>query len=87
MASSYNTFDKIQSKSKHEEDNFVIFYLIKKTSHVDRQKRFSDVKEIGPGPKYSLIAEWSPKQSKAVFTVPKNIFKSTKSIIPPSVYH
>jgi hypothetical protein len=50
-----------------------------------KKKRFSAAKEVGPGPKYSLIANWSPKNNSTKAKL--NIFKSTKNSMAPSVYH
>jgi len=50
-----------------------------------KKRRFSAVKEMSPGPKYSLIADWSPKNKQGKQVI--NIFKSTKNTKAPSVYH
>lgn len=70
----YATFDKMKSMEQE-----------KGTARVSKQKRF-DYKDDGvPGPnKYSLIAEWSPKNKDKPG---KNIFKSLSQMPKPKVYN
>lgn len=50
-------------------------------------KESEKVIDLSPGPKYSLISEWSEKKDKYGNRKGRNLFKSTSNLRPQNIYH
>ena len=71
----YETFDLMASQSQNQS--------VSSQNNFTKAKRSNSVSDLGPGPKYSLISQWSPKGNKPG----KNFFKSVSSPRQAGVYH
>ncbi len=73
---SYDTFSKKQSLAS--------LHKPKKPDFKTKQKK---AQSFGPGPKYSLIVDWTLKKDKDGKTKGSNYLKYVNSPRSPSIYH